>query len=53
MPAELKLETKTKSIAIGGNKGDIKYEAEVEWLAFEVGECLNKSLVILKKPLPY
>jgi hypothetical protein len=53
IPAELKLETKTKSIAIGGKKGDIKHENEVEWLAVEVGEWLDKSLVILKKPLPY
>jgi hypothetical protein len=52
MPAELKLETKTKSIAIGGNQGNVKHEAEVEWLAVEVGEWLNKSLVILNKPLP-
>jgi hypothetical protein len=53
MPAELKLETKTKSIAIGGSQGNIKHEAEVEWLAFEVGEWLDKSLSVLEKPLPF
>jgi hypothetical protein len=53
MPAELKIETKTKSIAIGGSQGIIKHEAEVEWLASEVSEWLNKSLVIMKKPQPF
>jgi hypothetical protein len=52
MPAELKFETKVKSITIGGSQGIIKHEAEVEWLAFEVGEWLDKSLIILEKPSP-
>jgi hypothetical protein len=53
MPAELKFETKTKSISIGGSQGIIKHEPEVKWLASEVSKWLNKPLIILKEPQPF
>ncbi len=50
IPAELKLHVGTISISVGGNKGDIKNEVEVEWLASEVSEWLDKPLTVVEPP---
>jgi hypothetical protein len=51
-PAALKLEIGAKSIELGGRQGDIQggieSEAEMEWLAFEVSEWLDKPLKIIE-----
>jgi hypothetical protein len=44
--AALKIEIGTKSIVLGGSGGGIQHEAEVEWLADEVSEWLDKPLKI-------
>jgi hypothetical protein len=45
--AALKIEIGTKSFQIGGTQGGIEHESEVEWLAFEVSEWLDKPLKII------
>jgi hypothetical protein len=50
IPAELKLQVGTISISVGGNKGDIKNEVEIEWLASEVSEWLDKPLTVVEHP---
>jgi hypothetical protein len=45
--AALKIEIGAKSFQIGGSQGGIESEAEVEWLAFEVSEWLDKPLKII------
>ncbi len=52
-PAALKIEIGTKSIQLGGVQGGIEHEAEVEWLAFEIGEWLDKPLTIIEAPGHY
>jgi hypothetical protein len=47
-PAALKIEIGAKSFQIGGVQGGIESEAEVEWLAYEVGEWLDKPLTIIE-----
>jgi hypothetical protein len=44
--AALKIEISTRSIVLGGSAGCIQHEAEVEWLAYEVSEWLDKPLKI-------
>jgi hypothetical protein len=44
--AALKIEIGAKSIVLGGSGGGIQHEAEVEWLADEVSEWLDKPLKI-------
>jgi hypothetical protein len=46
--AALKFEAGTQSIAIGGAGGGIQHEAEVEWLAYETSEWLDKPLIIIE-----
>jgi hypothetical protein len=46
-PAALKIEIGVKSFQLGGVQGGIESEAEVEWLAFEVSEWLDKPLTII------
>jgi hypothetical protein len=48
--AELKFEIGTQSIVLGGTGGGIEHEAEVEWLAYEIGEWLDKPLTIIEFP---
>jgi hypothetical protein len=48
--AALKIEIGAKSFQIGGSQGGIQSEAEVEWLAFEVSEWLDKPLKIIGSP---
>jgi hypothetical protein len=43
-PAALKIEIGVKSIVLGGSAGGIEHEADVEWLAHEVSEWLDKPL---------
>jgi hypothetical protein len=50
-PAALKIELGTKSMQIGGMGGGIENEAEMEWLAFEVSEWLDKPLNIIESPV--
>jgi hypothetical protein len=49
-PAALKFEIGTQSIVIGGVQGGIEHESEVEWLAYEVSEWLDKPLEIIETP---
>jgi hypothetical protein len=48
--ASLKIETGTDSIALGGIYTGITDEAELEWLAYEISEWLDKPLTIIKSP---
>ncbi len=48
--AGIKFEFGTRSIVLGGLRGGIEHEAEVEWLAYEVSEWLDKPLTILEAP---
>jgi hypothetical protein len=50
-PAALKIELGTKSMQIGGMGGGIENETEMEWLAFEVSEWLDKPLKIIEAPV--
>jgi hypothetical protein len=50
IPAELKFQVGTRSISIGGNKGDVKHEVEIEWLASEVSDWLDKPLTVVEYP---
>ena len=50
-PAALKIEIGAKLLQLGGVQGGIEHEAEVEWLAFEIGEWLDKPLTIIEAPL--
>jgi hypothetical protein len=50
-PATLKIELGAKSMQIGGMQGGIENEAEMEWLAFEVSEWLDKPLKIIESPV--
>lgn len=50
VPAELKLQVGTISISVGGNKGDVKNEVEIEWVASEVSEWLDKPLTVVEPP---
>jgi hypothetical protein len=45
-PAALKIELGAKSIVLGGTGGCIQHEADVEWLAYEVSEWLDKPLKV-------
>jgi hypothetical protein len=47
-PAALKFEVGTQSIVIGGVQGGIEHESEVEWLAYEVSEWLDRPLRIIE-----
>jgi hypothetical protein len=46
-PAALKIEIGAKSFQLGGVQGGIESEAEMEWLAYEVSEWLDKPLTII------
>jgi hypothetical protein len=55
--AALMCETETKSISICGRwggrlfdryRGVVKTDAEVEWLAYEISECLDKPLIFFE-----
>jgi hypothetical protein len=57
-PANLRCETETKSISISAPwghrlfdaaRGVVKTESEVEWLAYEVSQCLDKPLTIIER----
>jgi hypothetical protein len=50
-PAVLKIEIGTKFLQLGGDRGGIEHELELEWLAFEVSEWLDKPLRIIKAPV--
>jgi hypothetical protein len=50
IPAELKFQIGIRSISIGGNKGDVKHEVEIEWLASEVSQWLDKPLTVVEHP---
>jgi hypothetical protein len=52
-PAELKIEIGAQPMKIGGRNGGIEHiehEAEIEWLASEVSEWLDKPLIIIEAP---
>ncbi|WP_310488915.1 hypothetical protein [Chamaesiphon sp. VAR_69_metabat_338] len=49
-PATMKIELGVKSIQLGGMQGGIEHESEMEWLAFEVSEWLDKPLKIIESP---
>jgi hypothetical protein len=49
-PAALKIEIGARSFQIGGSQGGIEHESDVEWLAFEVSEWLDKPLKIIGSP---
>jgi hypothetical protein len=46
-PAALKIEIGAKSFQLGGVQGGIEHESEVEWLAFEISEWLDKPLTMM------
>jgi hypothetical protein len=50
-PAALKIEIGKKSFQLGGYQGGIEHESELEWLAFEVSEWLDKPLTIIEVPV--
>jgi hypothetical protein len=49
--ATFKIEIGKKLLELSGCKNGIKHEAELEWLAFEVSEWLDRSLTIIEAPL--
>lgn len=49
-PAAFKIEIGAKSIQLGGMQGGIEHEAEMEWLAYEIGEWLDQPLTIIEAP---